>query len=61
MFRKLIDYIAQVRSEMAKVTWPTRVEMWESARIILVMSFVLAVAVFAVDRILSFSLEKLLK
>jgi preprotein translocase subunit SecE len=61
MFRKLINYIADVRVEMAKVTWPTRAEMWESAKIILVLSFVLAMAVFAVDRILSFSLEKILK
>jgi preprotein translocase subunit SecE len=60
MFRKIIDYLAQVRTEMAKVSWPTRSEMMESARIIIVLSFVLAIAVFAVDRILSYALEKIL-
>jgi len=60
MFNKLITYLAQVRAEMSKVTWPTRDEMIESTRIILILSFILAIAVFAVDRLLSFSLEKIL-
>jgi preprotein translocase subunit SecE len=61
MFNKLITYLVQVRAEMSKVTWPTRQEMMESTRIILILSFILAIAVFAVDRVLSFSLEKLLR
>ncbi|HEY3295985.1 MAG TPA: preprotein translocase subunit SecE [bacterium] len=61
MFNKLITYLTQVRAEMSKVSWPTRAEMMESTRIILVLSFILAIAVFAVDRILSFSLEKILR
>jgi preprotein translocase subunit SecE len=60
MFSKLINYLVQVRAEMSKVTWPTRAEMIESTQIILVLSVVLAVAVFAVDRLLSFALQKLL-
>lgn len=60
MFRKLIDYLASVRTEMAKVTWPTRPEMLESSKIILVVSFVLAAAVFLVDRVLSLALEAIL-
>jgi preprotein translocase subunit SecE len=60
MFKKIFDYLSQVRTEMAKVSWPTRAEMMESTKIILVMSLILAVAVFAVDRVLSFALEKLL-
>ncbi len=61
MFSKLINYLVQVQVELSKVTWPTRAEMMESTRIILVLSFILAIAVFAVDRILSFSLEKILR
>ncbi|MBU0509342.1 preprotein translocase subunit SecE [bacterium] len=60
MFKKLINYLSLVRAEMAKVTWPTRSEMMESARIILVLSFVIAAAVFAVDRLLSLALEFIL-
>jgi preprotein translocase subunit SecE len=60
MFKKLIEYFAAVRTELAKVSWPTRAEMMESTRIILVLCFVLAIAVFLVDRILSLALEKIL-
>jgi preprotein translocase subunit SecE len=61
MFNKLITYLSQVKAELTKVSWPTRAEMIESTRIILVLSFILAIAVFAVDRLLSFSLEKILR
>jgi len=61
MFSKLITYLTQVKAELTKVSWPTRGEMMESTRIILVLSFILAIAVFAVDRLLSFSLEKILR
>ena len=60
MFRKLINYLGLVRTEMAKVSWPTRAEMMESARIVLVLTFILAVAVFIVDRVLSYALQQLL-
>jgi preprotein translocase subunit SecE len=60
MFKKLIEYLSQVRAELAKVSWPTRAEMMESAWIILILALILAMAVFAVDRVLSFGLEKIL-
>ncbi len=60
MFRKLSDYLLQVRVEMGKVTWPTRGELIESTRIVLVLSVILAAAVFIVDRVLSLALEQVL-
>lgn len=60
MFKKLVNYLLQVRVEMGKVSWPTRSELIESTRIVLVLAFVLAVAVFIVDRVLSLALEQVL-
>ena len=60
MFKKLATYIQDVRNEMSKVTWPTRAELIESTRIVLILSAVLGIAVFAVDRILSLGLEAIL-
>ncbi|RPH95794.1 preprotein translocase subunit SecE [candidate division KSB1 bacterium] len=60
MFKKIVEYISQVRTELSKVSWPTRSEMWESAKIILILCVILAAAVFAVDNLLSFGLEKIL-
>jgi preprotein translocase subunit SecE len=60
VFNKIVTYLTQVKTELYKVSWPTGSEMLESTRIILVLSLILAIAVFAVDRVLSFALEKLL-
>jgi len=60
MFKKMITYLADAWTELKKVSWPARVEMMESAQIILVLAVVLAIAVFAVDRVLSFALQKIL-
>ena len=60
MFQKLINYIKDVRHEMTKVSWPTRAEMMESARLVLTLSLILGVLVFLIDRVLSYGLEQLL-
>jgi preprotein translocase subunit SecE len=60
MFQKLINYVKDVRQEMTKVSWPTRGEMMESARLVLVLSLLLGVLVFAIDRVLSYGLQQLL-
>ena len=60
MFAKFFGYLDSVKVEMGKVTWPTRQEVIESARIVLVMTIILSAAVFLVDRVLSFGLEMIL-
>jgi preprotein translocase subunit SecE len=60
MFKKLFNYLTEVRVELSKVTWPARAEAMESARIVLVMSLLIAAAVFLVDRVLSLGLEFIL-
>jgi len=53
MIKKLITYFSDVRTEMGKVSWPTRAELMESAKLVLYLSFILAVLVFLADNILS--------
>ncbi|MBK6766181.1 MAG: preprotein translocase subunit SecE [bacterium] len=60
MFKKIADYFVDVRNEMTKVSWPTRPEVIESTWIVLGLTFVFGVAVFAVDRLLSLGLQQLL-
>jgi preprotein translocase subunit SecE len=60
MFKKITEYLKAVRTELSKVSWPTRSEMAESTRIILVLCVVLAGAVYIVDLALSFALQKIL-
>jgi preprotein translocase subunit SecE len=60
MFAKIFGYLDSVKIEMGKVTWPTRQEVFESARIVLMMTIILSAAVFLVDRVLSLGLEMIL-
>ncbi len=60
MIKKTINYVTDVKSEMTKVTWPTRPEVAESTWIVLGLTLILGLAVFVVDRILSLGLQQLL-
>ena len=60
MFRKIPQLLREVRTEMGKVTWPTRDELTSSTTIVLVVSLVLALFIFVVDQILSFVMSRML-
>ncbi len=60
MFSKIFGYLESVKIEMAKVTWPSRTEVIESSRVVLIMTLLMSIAVFIVDRILSLGLESIL-
>lgn len=53
MFKRIGDYLRGVRTEMAKVTWPSREQLIESTTITLVLSIVLAIFIFSADLIIS--------
>jgi preprotein translocase subunit SecE len=57
MIKKLFTYLSDVKTEMGKVTWPTRAELIESTRLVLVLSLILAILVFISDRFLSMLLD----
>jgi len=43
------DFLIAVEAEMAKVSWPTRTEVYRSSAVVLVMIFSLAVVLFVFD------------
>jgi preprotein translocase subunit SecE len=47
--------------ESKKVTWPSRQELVESTRVVIVSSFVVMIYLFVVDRILTFVLGILIR
>ena len=53
MFKRFGDYLRGVRTEMAKVTWPSREQLVESTSITLLLSMMLAIFIFVVDLIIS--------
>ena len=56
MFSKFAQYLRDVKIELTKVTWPSKDELLNSTTVVIVVSLVFAVFIFAVDRLLSFGL-----
>ncbi|MDP8205022.1 MAG: preprotein translocase subunit SecE [Candidatus Electryonea clarkiae] len=53
MLRKSIAYVRSVRTEMGKVSWPTRETLFESTGITLMLALIMAIFIFAADQIIS--------
>jgi preprotein translocase subunit SecE len=53
MFGKLIKFLQEVRTELNKVTWPTRQELIGSTIVTVVVTLIISVFIGIVDRILS--------
>ena len=54
MFQKISKFFREVRSEMSKVTWPTREELIGSTSVVIVLSLIFAVFIGILDVALSF-------
>ena len=60
MKEKIVNFVNDVSKEMEKVTWPTRPELAESTRIVVVVSLVIAVFAWVVDLAVSEALKAIL-
>ena len=52
-----IQFIQQVRAEVAKITWPTRREVTVTSIMVFIMAVILAAFFFVVDLIIRTGLE----
>jgi preprotein translocase subunit SecE len=55
------QFVAQVRSEAAKVVWPTRKEAGLTTMMVFIMALLAAIFFFFADLILRFGIEQILK
>ena len=53
-------FLQQVRSETAKVTWPSRRETTISTFMMIVMAFLAAIFFFLADQVMAFGVELIL-
>jgi preprotein translocase subunit SecE len=53
-------FLQQVRSETAKVTWPTRRETMISTVMVLIFAFIAAIFFFAADQVMAYAIELIL-
>ncbi|HNW61111.1 MAG TPA: preprotein translocase subunit SecE [bacterium] len=59
MFQKLANFVREVRTEMSKVSWPSRDQLKGQTLVVIFVSLFFAVFIFLIDHGLS-SLLKLL-
>ena len=60
MFNKISKFFIEIKSEMKKVTWPTRDELKESTKLVIIATFIVTLFVGFIDQILTFVIRKLL-
>lgn len=53
MIEKLKIYLAETRTELRKVTWPTMAELKESTRVVIVATIVITIFIGVVDQLLN--------
>jgi preprotein translocase subunit SecE len=53
MFERLKNYLGETRVEMKKVTWPTKVELKDATRVVIIASILLTAFIGVIDQILS--------
>lgn len=54
MAAKLGNFFEETRQELNKVTWPSRVELWQATAVVIITTFILAAFIGVCDFFLSF-------
>ncbi|MEX0737254.1 MAG: preprotein translocase subunit SecE [Bacteroidota bacterium] len=57
---KILNFFNDVVKEMSKVTWPSREELVESTKIVILVSLIISVFTWGIDTVLSEILKAIL-
>ena len=60
MKEKIIAFVQDAVKEMEKVTWPTRDELYESTRVVIIVCLLIAAFTWGVDFVVSKALQAIL-
>ncbi len=60
MFEKIRKFFSEIVAELKKVTWPTREELKESTKLVIIATFVVTLFVGLVDQLLTLLIRRLL-
>jgi preprotein translocase subunit SecE len=61
IFKKTVNFLKEVRTELSKVSWSTRQELIGSTFVVIVITGIMAVFIGAIDLILSKGLSMLFR
>ena len=57
MFKKISKFLQDVKQEMSKVSWPTREELKGTTIVVIVITLILSLFIFGVDKMLQVVLD----
>jgi preprotein translocase subunit SecE len=60
MFEKIKKFLGEIKVEMKKVTWPTREELKESTKLVIIATFVVTLFIGIIDQVLTLIIRRLL-
>ncbi len=60
-FKGIAKRVSDVKSEMKKITWPTRSQVINNTMVVIAVSLVAAAIVFGLDTIFNFALRLVLR
>ncbi len=60
MWEKIKRFFSETRAEMRKVTWPTRDELKESTKIVIVATFIVSLFIGVIDTVINLIVRRLL-
>jgi len=60
MYEKIKTFLSETRAEMRKVTWPTKDELIESTKIVIIATFVVTLFIGIIDQLLTLIIRRLL-
>jgi preprotein translocase subunit SecE len=60
MIKRVRKFLSETRVEMRKVTWPTREELKESTKVVIISTFVVTLFIGFIDQILTLIIKRLL-
>ena len=60
MLEKIRRFLGEIKVEMKKVTWPTREELKESTKLVIIATFVVTLFVGIVDQLLTLIIRRFL-
>jgi len=55
--QKIIQYLKDVRSELSKVTWPSKADVQGATLLVVFLSVVISIYVFGVDQAMTFIVD----
>jgi len=53
MIERIKIFLSETRTELKKVTWPTREELRESTKVVIISTFIITIFVGVVDQVLN--------